>query len=384
VLRRPSDASVLDEGLVLWFPAPRSYTGEDLAELQLHGGRAVIGAVFEVLSAMGARLAQAGEFSRRAFHNGKLDLTEIEGLADLIGAETEMQRRQAIAQARGALTRRAEVWREELIGLRAEIEARLDFADEGDVAHDLPERFWATLGRLRADLIQALHDSKAGERIREGFRIAIVGRPNAGKSSLLNALVRRDVAIVTEEPGTTRDVLEVPLDLNGYPVLVFDTAGLRDAASAAEQEGIRRARLTAEASDLVLWLEDSADAQGEAPEFPGVPVWRVRSKIDLYAGRSSADLAISTKTGEGLDALLDRIAALVGSAAGAEPAIVARQRQLEVIVAALSALDQVRGAADEVAADLLRSAGDAIARLTGRIDVEDVLDRLFAEFCIGK
>jgi tRNA modification GTPase len=384
VLRHPSDESVLDEGLVLWFPAPRSYTGEDVAELQLHGGRAVIAAVLEALSEH-ARLASPGEFSRRAFHSGKLDLTEIEGLADLIAAETEMQRRQAVGQARGALARRAEAWREALIGLRAELEARLDFADEGDVPDALPEGFWAALDALRADMAASLATGKSGERIREGFRIAIVGRPNAGKSSLLNALARREVAIVTGEAGTTRDVLEVPLDLNGYAVLLFDTAGLREACSAAEQEGVRRTRLTAEAADLVLWLEDSTEPPGEAWRVPGVPVWRVRTKIDLSRERSADDvLAVSAKSGEGLDVLVGRIGESVAAATGCESAIVARQRQRETIGAAIVALAEVQGAPDEVAADLLRSAGDAIGRLTGRIGIDDVLNRLFAEFCIGK
>jgi tRNA modification GTPase len=384
VLRRPSDGSVLDEGLVLWFPAPRSYTGEDLAELQLHGGRAVITAVFQALSEH-ARLASPGEFSRRAFHNGKLDLTEIEGLADLIAAETEMQRRQAVGQARGALARRAEAWREALIALRAELEARLDFADEGDVPDALPEGFWAALDGLRADLADSLATGKSGERIREGYRIAIVGRPNAGKSSLLNALARREVAIVTEEAGTTRDVLELPLNLNGYAVLLFDTAGLREACSEAEREGVRRARLTAEAADLVLWLEDSTEPPGEAWPVPGIPVWRVRTKMDLSREPATSEvLAISAKSGEGLDVLAERIGETVAAATGSESAIVARQRQREAIEAAILALGEACGAADEVVADLLRSAGEAIGRLTGRIGIEDVLDRLFAEFCIGK
>ncbi len=296
-----------------------------------------------------------------------------------------MQRRQAVGQARGALARRAEAWREALIGLRAELEARLDFSDEGDVPEALPEGFSAALNALRADMAAALATGKSGERIREGFRVAIVGRPNAGKSSLLNALARRDVAIVTEEAGTTRDVLEVPLDLNGYAVLLYDTAGLREACSAAEQEGVRRARLTAEAADLVLWLEDSTGPPGEAWRVPGVPVWPVRTKIDLVREPSAENvLAVSAKSGEGLDLLVEWIGERVAAATGSESAIVARQRQRETIEAAIVALADAQGAPDEVAADLLRSAGDAIGRLTGRIGVEDVLDRLFAEFCIGK
>jgi tRNA modification GTPase len=382
-LRRPGDNAVLDRALVLWFPGPRSETGEDMAELQVHGSRAVVQALFGALCGAGLRLAAPGEFVRRAFVNGKLDLTAVEGLADLIAAETEVQLRQAIGQAGGALARRAEGWRKTLIDLRAAIEARLDFADEGDVAEALPADFGKRIAALTREMREALANAVSGERVREGFRVAILGRPNAGKSSLLNALSRRDVAIVTEEAGTTRDVLEVPLDLSGYPALAFDTAGLREAGSAAEAEGVRRARKAAENADLVLWLEDCTLPAEPLPHVAGRPVWRVATKIDLANGPVDG-IGISVVSGAGLPELIAKIAQAAADSMGSGSALVTRRRQAEAIESAVAALDDVGGGSDEIAADLLRSASEAIGRLGGRVDVEDVLDRLFSEFCIGK
>lgn len=383
-LRRPADGALLDQGLVLWFPGPRSETGEDMAELQIHGGRAVIAAVFHELSGLGLRLAEPGEFARRAFAGGKLDLTEIEGLGDLIAAETESQRVQALGQARGDLARRAEDWRGRLIALRAEVEARLDFSDEGDVAEELPESFFRNVLALKDELGKALATAEAGERVREGFRVAILGRPNAGKSSLLNALARRDVAIVTPEPGTTRDVLEVPLVVDGHALVIQDTAGLRETTSLAEGEGVRRARFTAESADLVLWLTDGSDGDSLSPAPPGAPFWRIRSKIDLCAARCG-EFGVSALTGEGLAELERRLGEAAAAAAGREPALVTHRRQRDAIFQASTALAAAEAAvSDEIRADLLREAGDAIGRLSGRIGVENVLDRVFSAFCIGK
>jgi tRNA modification GTPase len=390
--RDPQTGGSIDRGLALWLPGPASFTGEDCAEFHCHGSRAVIARLYEVLSRQpGLRIAEPGEFARRAFHNGKLDLTEVEGLSDLIQAETEAQRRQALALAGGALARLLEGWRAELIGLRAAIEARLDFADEDDVPEALPADFFDRVRTLRAGMAELIAGHGAAERVRTGFRVALVGRPNVGKSTLLNAFAGRDVAIVTEEPGTTRDVLEVPLDLGGYPVILCDTAGLREAASLAETEGVRRARLSAERADLVLLLDDMEGPP--EPDFAGAPVWRVRTKIDLVDELGAnivgvgAKFAVSARTREGLGRLQ---AALAGAAAeGAAPdaeAVLARPRQLAAVRRAEAALAVVLdgGKPDEVIADLLRQASDEIGRLTGRVEVEDVLDRLFAEFCIGK
>ena len=382
-LRKP-DHSIIDQGLVLWFPAPKSETGEDMVELQVHGGKAVIRAIFGVLSARLLRLAEPGEFIRRAFNNGKLDLTEVEGLADLVAAETEVQRRQAVGQAAGALARRAELWREMLIDLRAEIEARLDFSDEGDVAPELPKGFWENVSTLKAEMEDAIGTAAAAERVREGFRVAILGPPNAGKSSLLNALSRREIAIVTHEPGTTRDVLEVPLDLHGYPVVLYDTAGLRETDNLAEVEGVRRAKLTAEDADLLLWLSDCEEPVPPPPDLAERPLWRISTKIDIAPPAPGSDLGISLITRSGLIELTEKLTHAAAESLGAGNALVTRQRQKEAIIQVVTALADAPGKPDEVAADLLRAASDAIGRLSGRVDVEDVLDQLFSEFCIGK
>ena len=378
-LRDPADGSLIDRGLVLAFPAPASFTGEDVAELQIHGGPAVVAALLRALGSLaGLRLAEPGEFSRRAFDNGKLDLTQAEGLADLIDARTDAQRRLALAQAGGLLRDRAEGWRTSIIELLAEVEADLDFSDEDDVAveHDL-----ARVRRLRDDIAHILDDRRIGERLRDGLAIAVVGAPNVGKSSLINALARRDVAIVSEVAGTTRDLIEVPLDLGGVPATLIDTAGLRDTDDPIEAEGVRRARARAAAADLVLHV---TDGPGEAALGQ-----RIVNKIDLgtqASGERDGALHISARTGAGLRELE---AWLVDWARHAvrvdEPPLVARERQRAALNDAVSALDQAIGEDDTVLrAEALRLAARALGRVTGRVDVDEILGAIFARFCIGK
>jgi tRNA modification GTPase len=377
----------LDAGLVAWFPAPNSFTGEDSAELQLHGSPAVVRAVLRGLTAhSGVRLAAAGEFTRRAFENGRLDLTEVEGLGDLIEAETETQRAQALARLSGRLSEQIESWRLTLLDLRAEIEARLDFSDEGDVDEKLADSFAITLARLTSEIEQALESARGGRIVREGFRVALAGPPNVGKSSLLNALARSDVAIVTDEPGTTRDVREVPLDLGGRLVILLDMAGLRETASKAEAEGVRRARAEIAEADLVLWLvaPDVADISGTGL---GRQVWRIGTKSDLGGALSNLDLDVSAQTGSGMEVLLQRLEAFAASEAGAgPPALVSRERDVESLQNALTALREAASTAAvmELLAESLRSASHALERLLGKMDSEMVLDRLFLSFCIGK
>ncbi|WP_271202117.1 tRNA uridine-5-carboxymethylaminomethyl(34) synthesis GTPase MnmE [Methylopila turkensis] len=388
-LRSPSAGELLDRGLALWFPGPASATGEDAAELHVHGGRAVVAAVLDAALALpGLRAAEPGEFARRAFLAGKLDLAEAEGLADLIDAETEAQRRQAARQSEGALSEVVDGWRERLVAAMALVEAGIDFVDEDDVPAAARQQAFEAVAELAETLRAALADTRA-ERLRDGFRVAIVGAPNAGKSSLLNALARREVAIVTDAPGTTRDVVEVRLDLGGYPVLVADTAGLRDAADAAEREGVRRALVRAREADLVLWLRDASVAVPEPAPETGGWLWRVASKIDLVAAPSDADHGVSTASGAGVDALIAAIAEAARDAlGGTEHAGLTRARHREALRAALDELDAVLGSwpslADELVAEGLRRAATDLGRIAGRVGVEDVLDRLFASFCIGK
>lgn len=393
-VRRPGSGEILDDALVLWLPGPRTETGEDCAELQVHGGGAVLRAVLGALAQVpGCRLAEPGEFARRAFANGRLDLTAAEGLADLIEAETEAQRRQAVAQAGGGLAQRYDAWRGQLLEARALVEAAIDFSDEGDVAGDAVAQAEARVATLRCELAAHLADAGRGAIVREGFRVALAGPPNVGKSSLLNALARREVAIVSEEPGTTRDIVEVRLDLGGYAVIVADTAGLRDGAGPVEQEGIRRALVRAREADLVLWLSE-APGMAEPPPVAladgAGSVLVVHSKADLAAAGAepAAGLAVSALTGQGLPALtasiVGEIAQRIGTATDAPPS---QQRHRDGLTACLTALDRFAAdaqAGPELRAEELRLAADALGRIVGRIDPEDVLGAVFGRFCIGK
>ena len=471
-LRDPASGEVIDEGLVLFFEGAKSEVGEDTAELQPHGGRAIIATLLAALGRVeGLRPAEAGEFTRRAFENGKLDLTAVEGLADLVMAETEGQRRQAYRQMRGALGKQADAWRERLIKALALVEARIDFSDESDVPENLLAPAGAIARELAAEIAAALADGHRGERLREGMVVAIAGPPNAGKSTLLNRLARREAAIVSPYAGTTRDVIEVHLDLGGMPVTLLDTAGIRETDDPVEMEGVKRAQARAAEADLVLWVVDAredssvAAAADRRSDESGPLTWLVRNKIDLTQGGSrgvedggaaggtdgreppkeaaangaargaqnsdafegvgrgalrnneqkdwSNDLlanvvtrglrgtsesgvqctepefSISATTGAGVSCLvsaLERQAAELLS--GSEPALVTRARHRRALEDALAALTRATARPvaehEDLLAEELRLAARALGRLTGRVDVEDVLDVIFSDFCIGK
>lgn len=393
----PAGGDPLDDALVIRFDSPASETGEDMIELQVHGGRAVVGAVLAALGRLdGLRPAAPGEFARRAFANGKLDLTQAEGLADLIEAETEAQRRQALRQAGGSLHRLYDGWRDRLIQAQALVEAAIDFSDEADVAADAFDHATAIVRSLAGELDAHIASASRGEILRDGFKVVIAGPPNAGKSSVLNALARRDVAIVSPEAGTTRDVIETRLDIGGVPVLVADTAGLResDVVGTIELEGMRRTRDRARVADLVLWLVDAQVPVWSPPADLAeacVTVLVVVNKCDLGApvgGGTAADIAISARSGQGIEGLIEKIGNLAQSAAGDGAGIAPtslRQRQhLQRAAAALAGFLEGAVADAELRAEELRVAGTELGRITGRIDAEDVLDRVFARFCIGK
>lgn len=404
-VRNPASGELIDEALALWFPAPHSETGEDVAELQLHGGQAVIVAVLDALGAIeGCRPAEAGEFTRRAFENGRLDLTAVEGLADLIAAETPAQRRMAFRQFKGLIGDRAEAWRRRLIEALALVEARIDFSDEADVPEDLVGPALHAARQLRDEIAQALAQAGHGERLRDGLVVAIAGPPNAGKSTLLNRLARREAAIVSPYAGTTRDVIEVHLNLGGYPVTLLDTAGMRESSDPVEQEGVRRARERAAMADLVLWVIDSSAsvgvASGRPDGFGDTPAWRIENKSDQATERScegstkTADefkfiLSISALTGAGVEALEAALATFAGDYfAATEAAIVTRARHRHALEETVVALDRALSRGDsgqeEFVAEDLRAAATTLGRLTGRVDVEDILDVIFRDFCIGK
>lgn len=392
----------LDDALIIWFEGPASYTGEDSAEFHVHGGRAVVEAVLTALNQNGLRLAEPGEFTRRAFENGKLDLTQAEGVADLIDAETDAQRRQALGQLGGALSQRYEAWRNLLVDALAMLEAAVDFPDE-ELPEDVAARARPGLAALEAEIGAALTDASRGRRVRDGYRIALVGAPNAGKSTLLNALAERDAAIVTSTPGTTRDIIEVPLTLGGYKTLLADTAGLRKTEDAIEAEGVRRARAWAAEADLRLWVIDAAMFHVKQDDELAVVQsgdWAVVNKIDLVdayrleslrevlsaQGLKVVELA-ARKPGGAEQARTALTSHVVEALSGAEFPAATRIRHAESLTEARSYLQRALsdvGLEVELAAEDVRLAARALSRITGRIDAEDVLDRVFSSFCIGK
>lgn len=393
--RDPADGRVLDDGLALWFPAPASFTGEDVAEVQGHGGKAVIDSVLSALCAIpGVRPAEPGEFTRRAFENGKLDLTQAEGLADLINAETEAQHRQALRQMDGALAQLFDGWRSALIRHLAHLEAFIDFPDE-PIPERLDQAVRAGITELAAAMTAHLADGHRGERIRDGLYIAVVGAPNAGKSSLVNALARREAAIVSATAGTTRDVIEVHLDLGGYPVILADTAGLRDAAEEIEAEGIRRALHRAENADLRLAVFDAA----HAPAWDAPTLALIDDRTEVIVNKAETvslpdDLRIAGRTpyqisaagGQGMAAFLagltDRVRGLLETQGA--PALT-RQRHRVALEDCVESLQRSLTAPDlELMAEDLRLAARALGRITGRVEVDDLLDVIFRDFCIGK
>ena len=396
-LIRDANQQPIDDAVVLWFPGPKSATGEDVVEFHVHGGRAVLAALFAALSSFeDTRAAEPGEFTRRAFENGKLDLTEAEGLDDLIHADTDRQRRQALRQLKGLLGDKARHWRAQIIEASALIEAGIDFSDEADVPAELIAPALAKIRALHGEIQETLAAQGRSERLRDGIVVAIAGPPNVGKSTLMNQLARREVAIVSPHAGTTRDVIEIQLDLDGYPVTVIDTAGIRETEDPVEQEGVRRARARAAEADVVLWLvEDDTHEHGAVG---AAPVWIVRNKIDLSAlnrdaagmGQTwgSQEFEISAARGDGMSEL---VAALVGFAqtyfGSGEEGLISRGRQrtlLREVAVSLQRSMDAAGKGDELVAEDLRAAAHSLGRLLGRVDVEDILDKIFREFCIGK
>lgn len=393
-LRAP-DGTVLDSGLVLFFPGPASFTGEDVAEFHVHGGRAVVARMLETIAGFdGVRHAEPGEFTRRAFLNGKIDLVETEALADLVNAETEAQRRFAIQNAEGVQSELYLGWRRRLIHARAMIEAEIDFADEDDVPGSVSDTVWSDVRAMIGEIDRHIAGFRAAEIIRDGFEVVILGAPNAGKSSLFNALARRDAAIVTDEPGTTRDLLEVTLDLQGMRVRLTDTAGLRDAPGKVEAIGIEKARAKAHGADLLLLLQDVANPRDIGPLPTEAPTLRVGTKLDLLESRATSDAAgdydrvISVKDGTGVEELLAEIGRRAAEAAGDVGDILpSRLRHVELLGETkhhlLRATDRWT-VGQELRAEELRLAADRLGRIVGAIDVEDMLDVIFSQFCIGK
>ncbi len=387
-IRDPRDGVVIDHGLVISFTAPNSFTGENSLEFQVHGSRAVIARLFQALAAEdGCRMAEPGEFIRRSFENGKLALTSVEGIADLIDSRTEAQRRQALTQAGGHLADRAAEWRDLLLDAFSLLEAEIDFADEGDAPSGVMPQVRNILLQLSAGLQAALIDANRGERIRSGYRVALAGPPNAGKSSLMNALVRRDVAIVSEHAGTTRDVIEVEFDLGGYSVLVSDTAGLRETSDPVERIGIERTEREIGRADLVLWLGD-ARATVDSVAFGQADQLRVATKMDLLDKLPPwADVGLSVVSGQGIGELLRHLEERAAVALSGEPPLITNLRQHACVATAARHLELAMGNdgnALELMADDLRRVANELEALMGRIGVDDILGAIFSRFCMGK
>ncbi len=419
-LVHPHTGEVLDDALVLWFPEPASFTGEDVAELHLHGSRAVLAAVTDALRGFGLRLADPGEFTRRAFENGKLDLTQAEAIADLAAAETEAQRRQALRQLDGNLGSLYREWSRRLTRILAHLEAAIDFPDE-ELPAALEEAIGDDIRGLGDEIGDHLADGHRGERLRDGIAVAIVGPPNAGKSSLLNRIARREAAITSPIPGTTRDIIEVAIDLAGYPVILADTAGLRDSDDPIEQEGLRRARHRAADAEIRLFVfdaRDPSDAAG-ATAWPGPATILIANKIDLIPSArkgtgpppprcptspqpspppgaereeepavgdlTPAPIQVSALTGDGFDTLLTALAARMAAAYHIEAPVLTRARHRQALEDAAASLDRaLKADLPELRAEDLRLALRSLGRITGSVDVEDLLDVIFRDFCIGK
>jgi len=390
--RDPGTGETIDKGLVIFFPAPKSFTGEDYAEFHIHGGRAVVASMIRALShTAGTRPAEPGEFTRRALLNGKMDLAEVEGLGDLIDAETEWQRRAALRQAEGVLGREAQKWRSALIEAAALLEAEIDFPEEEDVAGAAArKKIVALLSPVLTSLKSELATARAGERLREGVNLVIAGPPNAGKSTLLNALARRDAAIVSPFAGTTRDIIEIHFDLGGCPVTLIDTAGLRESADTVEEIGVLRAREKAKAADLVLWLSEATKTV--PPEVQSAAVWPIFTKSDLLAPKERRGLrqglCLSAKTGENIDLLIKKMEDFArATLGGGHMGLITRERHRQCLEKAALALARILdnpNSPAELLAEELRLAMFSLQRLTGAVDVEDILGEIFSRFCIGK
>lgn len=407
-IRDPENGEIIDNGLVLWFPGPQSFTGEDSAEFQVHGARAVVAAMLRVLGKLkDMRLAEPGEFSRRALQNGKMDVIAIEALGDLIEAETEQQRRLAVIETFGALRKTAERWRSRLIDALALIEGELDFSEEAEVGAESLVVARKICSEILDELSPDCLESQNAERLRDGMVVLITGPPNSGKSTLLNAMARRDVAIVSERAGTTRDLIDVKLDLDGYPLSMVDTAGMRESDDPIEQEGICRALKKSEAADLILWLTPVNEGySAPPPEFRDRRWWSIRTKADRAEARRGSEgrsddenasnfagkvgrreLEISAKTGRNFDQLIDLLKAFASENMSVDSSLViANARQRRALIAAREALDAavVCDNALEIVAEEIRRACFSLDSLAGKVGVEDVLDRLFSRFCIGK